>query len=149
MKVLIVEDNNRKKEEIKEVLEGYGITDISTEVFVSRVFQRANQEEFDFIVTDLGLPRFLDKPVVEDPKEGLKMLYDLAYDEKRIPAVIYSTTELLDEQIAYLGEIEYPYFGQATNKEELQEKVGNLLSKFETKQSKSNKTLQKTITVNQ
>lgn len=141
MRVLIVEDNARKKEVVRSVLKRKEITDISNEMFVSRVLQRVNQEEFDFIITDLGLPRFLDNPIVEDPKEGLKMLYDLAYDEKKIPAIIYSTTELLDEQINYLNELEYPYYGQATNKDELQEKVELLLKEWQPKSQSENKTI--------
>jgi len=131
MKVLIVEDSTRKKKEVIDILATNNLTDIVTEKIVCKVFQRVQQENFDLLITDLGLPRFIDYPVVEDIKEGLKMMYDLSYMEKEIPTIIYSETELSEEEKAYLNEIEYPYLGQAKNKEELKEKITASLVKIQ------------------
>jgi len=55
----------------------------------------------------------------------------VSYMEKEIPTIIYSETELSEEEKAYLNEIEYPYLGQAKNKEELKEKITASLVKIQ------------------
>ena len=77
------------------------------------------------MITDLGIPRFIDNPIVEDVREGLKMMYDLAYEDIKIPTIIYSKTEIYDEQVEYLEEIEYPFLGQARSVESLEKMIKN------------------------
>lgn len=121
MKVLIVEDSKIKRDNIIRLLEMNGINNYVTETFVCNVLAKIQNMKIDLIITDLGLPRFIDNPIVENPKEGLYMLYDLSYDEINIPTIIYSETELYDGQIQELQDIKYPYLGQAKNQKELEE----------------------------
>ena len=125
MRVLIVEDNEAKKDNIIRLLEKEGITDYKTEKFVTRVFQKVRETQFSLLITDLGIPRFIDDPIVEDAREGLKMLYDLAYEDIKIPTIIYSKTEIYDEQVENLKEIEYPFLGQARSFESLEKIIKN------------------------
>lgn len=126
MKVLIVEDNEKKKGNIIWLLEQISMTDYQTEKIVAKVFQKITYTQFDLLITDLGIPRFIDNPVVENPREGLKMMNDLAYMNIRIPTIIYSETDIYDEQVEYLKEIEYPFLGQVNSIEDLE----ILLKKF-------------------
>ena len=125
MRVLIVEDNEAKKDNIIRLLEKEGITDYKTEKFVTKVFQKVRKTQFSLLITDLGIPRFIDNPIVEDVREGLKMMYDLAYEDIKIPTIIYSKTEIYDEQVEYLEEIEYPFLGQARSVESLEKMIKN------------------------
>lgn len=125
MKVLIVEDNEQKKDNIIRLLEKEGITDYKTEKFVCKVFRKVRFTQFNLLITDLGIPRFIDRPIVEDQREGLKMMYDLAYNDIKIPTIVYSETEIYDDQIEYLKEIEYPFLGQAKNLESLEKIIKN------------------------
>lgn len=125
MRVLIVEDNEAKKDNIIRLLEKEGITDYKTEKFVTKVFQKVRETQFSLLITDLGIPRFIDNPIVEDVREGLKMMYDLAYEDIKIPTIIYSKTEIYDEQVEYLEEIEYPFLGQARSVESLEKMIKN------------------------
>ena len=125
MKVLIVEDNEVKKDNIIRLLEKEGITDYKTEKFVTEVFQKVRETQFDLLITDLGIPRFVDYPIVEDAREGLKMMYDLAYDDIKIPTIVCSETEIYDEQVEYLEEMEYPFLGQSKSFESLKKMIKN------------------------
>lgn len=125
MRVLIVEDNEAKKDNIIRLLEKEEITDYKTEKFVTKVFQKVRETQFSLLITDLGIPRFIDNPIVEDVREGLKMMYDLAYEDIKIPTIIYSKTEIYDEQVEYLEEIEYPFLGQARSVESLEKMIKN------------------------
>lgn len=125
MKVLIVEDNESKKDNIIRLLEKEGITDYKTEKFVTKVFQKVRETQFNLLITDLGIPRFMDRPIVEDAREGLKMMYDLAYEDIKIPTIVCSETEIYDDQIEYLKEIEYPFLGQAKSLESLEKIIKN------------------------
>lgn len=125
MRVLIVEDNEAKKDNIIRLLEKEEITDYKTEKFVTKVFQKVRETQFSLLITDLGIPRFIDNPIVEDAREGLKMMYDLAYEDIKIPTIIYSKTEIYDEQVEYLKEIEYPFLGQARSVESLEKMIKN------------------------
>lgn len=87
MKVLIVEDNEQKKDSIIRLLKNH--------------------------------------PIVEDAREGLKMMYDLAYQNIKITTIVYSETEIYNEQVEYLKEIEYPFLGQAKSPESLEELIKN------------------------
>lgn len=119
MRVLIVEDNDLKRDKAISILKKLGIKEILTEKYVSRVLQRIDILNPDLIITDLGLPRFIDSMRVEDYLEGLKMLYDLTYMNKRIPTIIFSETLIPEEKIEYLSYLKYPYFGQAKKVDEL------------------------------
>lgn len=128
MKALIVEDNRRKQRDVIQLLKKYNIEEITVEQFVSQAIRRVQSTKFDILVTDLGLPRFIDLPIIEDEREGLKMLFDLERDGIKIPALIYSTTDLYQHHINYLEDIEYPIYGQAKNMEELESNLVCLLS---------------------
>lgn len=125
MRVLIVEDNEEKKDNIIRLLEKEGITDYKTEKFVTKVFQKVRETQFNLLITDLGIPRFIDRAIVEDAREGLKMMYDLAYEDIKIPTIVYSETEIYDEQVEHLKEIEYPFLGQAKSFESLEKMIKN------------------------
>lgn len=125
MRVLIVEDNEAKKDNIIRLLEKEGITDYKTEKFVTKVFQKVRETQFNLLITDLGIPRFIDRAIVEDAREGLKMMYDLAYEDIKIPTIVYSETEIYDEQVEHLKEIEYPFLGQAKSFESLEKMIKN------------------------
>lgn len=127
MKVLIVEDNEAKKDNIIRLLEKQGITDYKTEKFVTKVFQKVKKTQFDLLITDLGIPRFIDCPIVKDAREGLKMMYDLAYVDIKIPTIVYSETEIYDEQVERLKEIEYPFLGQAKSIESLEKMIKDFI----------------------
>lgn len=128
MKALIVEDNRRKQRDVIQLLKMYNIEEMKVEHFVVPAIRRAQSTKFDILITDLGLPRFIDLPIIEDEREGLKMLFDLARDGIKIPALIYSTTDLYKQHINYLEEIEYPIYGQAKNIEELESNLVYFLS---------------------
>jgi len=128
MKVLIVEDNEKKKGNIIRLLEQISMIDYQTEKIVAKVFQKVTYTQFDLLITDLGIPRFIDNPVVEDPREGLKMMNDLAYMNIRIPTIIYSETDIYDEQVEYLKDIEYPFLGQVNSIEDLEVLIKKFLS---------------------
>lgn len=128
MKALIVEDNRRKQIDVIQLLKKYNIEELTVEKFVAQAIIEAQSTKFDILVTDLGLPRFIDLPIIEDEREGLKMLFDLERDDIKIPALIYSTTDLYEHHINYLEEIEYPIYGQAKNIEELESNLVYFLS---------------------
>lgn len=132
MKILIVEDNYQKNQNIINLLKKLEISDYTTEKYVSKVLQKIliMGNTYDLIITDLGLPRFIDRGI-EDKKEGLKMLYDLSYKNINIPAIIYSKTEIHDEQLNYLNELEYPFIGQANDLESLEKMMIDFV--FQTK----------------
>lgn len=77
------------------------------------------------MITDLGISRFIDNPIVEDAREGLKMMYDLAHENIKIPTIIYSKTEIYDEQVENLKEIAYPFLGKARSFESLKKMIKN------------------------
>ena len=120
MKALVVEDNLLKQGNVIRLLEKIGITDYCVEKFVAKAIEKAMHMKFDILITDLGLPRFIDHPYVEDEREGLKMMYDLGYEKIIIPTIIYSSTEIFPEQVEYLKEMEYPFLGQVEEVSELE-----------------------------
>lgn len=63
--------------------------------------------------------------IVEDAREWLKMMYDLAYEDTKIPTIVYSETKIYDEQVEHLKEIEYPFLGQAKSFESLEKMIKN------------------------
>lgn len=127
MKVLIVEDSKIKQTDVIQLLKRYHIEEIVVEKFVSRAIERLLSMHYDLLITDLGLPRFLDFPTVEDEREGLKMLFDLEQEGIKIPTLIYSNTDIYEEQVEYLEEIKYPIYGQSKSIEELEFHLVNLL----------------------
>ena len=128
MKVLIVEDSQKKLTGIIDTVSRY-TDDYRVTKFVSTALIMCGDENYDLIITDLGLPRFVDHPIVVDAKEGLKMLYDLSYQDQYIPAIIYSTTQISEEEKAYTKDIKYPVLGQVTTDTELDEKIQEYLKK--------------------
>lgn len=124
MKVLIVDDMGYKQNEVIQCLNSKGITDYEVtsctrEAITTIINYKNNANEFDLIITDLGLPIFDDEPV-NDSIEGYYMLLELAYRDIFIPAVVYSTTEVPQEELIDLREVlEYPYLGQARDIETL------------------------------
>lgn len=131
MKVLIVDDMEYKQREASFILKEFGITDYDIVTSVVEAFSKTKEQHYDFMISDLGLPRFLDENV-ENRLEGLLMLYDLAYEEIFIPTIIYSTTNVPKEKIAYLEDLEYPFIGQAQSMSELDTLIKEYLKSLNT-----------------
>ena len=53
------------------------------------------------------------------------MMYDLAHENIKIPTIIYSKTEIYDEQVENLKEIAYPFLGKARSFESLKKMIKN------------------------
>lgn len=139
MKVLVIENNERKKENIIKLLEQNKIQDYETEKFTRMTIRKFfkigknNKMYPDLIITSLELPEFESTATKIFEKAGLFMLYELADFDYKIPTIIYSANELNNEEIKELEDLEYPYIGQAKDSKELEEILKKyLLSKKNT-----------------
>lgn len=121
MKVLIVDDMKYKQDEIIYALKQKGLEDYEIAESVSDALRLLKQNKYDFMVTDLGLPRFKGG-FVDSPLEGLDMLMELSYRKiMYVPTIIYSTTTIPSEDSTDLRDVfEYPYLGQARDIETLE-----------------------------
>ncbi len=107
MKILIVENDTGKRERVVRILEKNHITDYHVVKFVEEALAIATNE-FDFLITDLGLPQSKEDPKVKG-KNGFKMLLELAKREIRIPTIIYSFSLFLDTEKQELKKLGVPF----------------------------------------
>ena len=114
MKVLIIEDQDFKINEVKTLLEKYLIKDFDIAKSVNSSLKSIAKNNYDLIIVDLGLPLF-DQGWVQNSVEGFIMLQSLAYKGIKIPTIIYSSTEITEEKKDTFKYLKYPYLGQAKN----------------------------------
>ncbi len=130
VKALIIDDSEYKINEVKQVLNELKINDYDTASCITDAYLKIRQEKYDFLISDLGLPRRKGE-FVENPLEGLEFLTILINKNINIPTIVFSTTEIPQDSIDYLKETDFHYLGQATDMISLMEELANYLNKFE------------------
>jgi len=127
MKVLIIDDSEYKVNEVIQVLKELNIDDYDIASCITDAYLKISQEKYDILISDLGLPRRKGE-FVENSLEGLEFLTILAYRNINIPTIVYSTTEIPQDSIDYIKELDYPYLEQAKDIFSLMEALTNYLS---------------------
>ena len=114
MKVLIVDDEDFKVNNVIAVLKENRVTDYCVATTLKGALEAAEREEFDLLVTDMKFPRDdeteIDKSV--DGKNGFQLMLGLGNRKKRIPTIVYSTCNLNNVEKARLKELSYPFVAQ-------------------------------------
>lgn len=125
MKVLIVDDNTYKIDQVIYALKGkgienYDIAESTREVIYKIIANKNTPNKYNLIISDLGLPIFKNE-LVSDSLEGFNMLLELAYRSIYTPTIVYSTTDIPSKLIEELKSLHYQYLGQAKDIGELKE----------------------------
>ena len=128
MKVLIVEDEKYKLDKVIDILFRYNIDDFDTEMCSIGAVRKCTINNYDLIILDLGMARHRDS-IRKDEREGLIVLYELAYRNIIVPIVVNSSTLLTEEDKDNIKELEYPLIGQATDMIELEEIIKSFVNK--------------------
>lgn len=118
MEVLIIDDLEYKQEQASNILKEFDIKDIRTAGCIQSALINICQRKPDLIISDLGLPRF-EGEFVESSLSGMTMLIELAYRKVQIPTIIYSSTDIPQNDLDELKELDYPMLGQAKHNSEL------------------------------
>lgn len=132
MKILIIDDNEYKINEAAYALKELGITSYDAAACVTDAYVKVRKEKYDLIISDLGLPRHPNAEV-ENSLVGIEMLTIFAYKNILIPTIVYSTTEIPEEDIDYLKELDFPYLGQARDISSLMDILSSYLNKNDKK----------------
>src|SRR5262245_58954595 len=97
-RILVIEDDTRSAQSLERLLKSQGYT-VQLEHRGDRGFQRAREEEFDLVLTDLRLPEV----------DGLHLLRQTHAAKPRLPVILmtaFGTTETAIEATKY-GAFEY------------------------------------------
>lgn len=145
MKVLIVEDSSYKLNEAKIVLSLFGINECEVASSISEALYMIYNGSFDLLIADLGLPTYPNE-MVKNPLEGILMLQSLAHKDILVPTIVFSTTDIPEEDTRELEEFDFPFIGQARDTQTLR----NLIQiHLEDSRNNANKYCKSMITVGQ
>lgn len=98
MRVLNVEDDPFKQNEIKSVLRGMGITDITLVECVDDAIKSVlesidNNNPYNLIISDMQFPLFSDGKI--DDRAGCKFFEELKRQNVNIPVIMCSSANLV------------------------------------------------------
>lgn len=107
MRVLLVEDNHRHRQMLKEVL--YGKCDVDSAVHFTQAKEKLKKQQYDLVLLDLMLPQREGAPVMEDGSLGLSLLRLIRETEPLLPVVVISAMQntATTIQILRLGIVDF------------------------------------------
>ena len=112
MRILVVEDEQKVADALREGLEGEKY-DVIVERTGEAAFFRVNTETFDAVLLDLGLPG----------RDGLDVLRDVRAAKQRLPVIIVTARDDTSDRIAGLEAGADDYIGKPFHFEELVARV--------------------------
>ena len=90
-RILLIEDHQRLAQSIVEGLAGFGLR-VDLFVTANDGLAAAKSISYDAIILDLGLP----------DRDGLEVIYELRTDTRRIPILILTARDGIDDRVAGL-----------------------------------------------
>ena len=136
-RILIVEDNDYKYEEVKDLLQKYKLKNYVRKTAVGKSFFECinGEKEVDIIILDTQFPRNLYGPIIDDA--GVELIRKLMQNQrlgrlKRIPQIIgFSTEDFCEKYLRYqkmTGEdMTTQFVGQGKNIHEVEEILKRVL----------------------
>ena len=119
MRVLFVEDNAGKKDEILALLRKYGLDNFCMNDNTRDCYYAATDCDYDLFICDMDLPKNGSFPIIEDELEGLNLMKDLMRKRIFIPTIIYSPVAVPDAKLSQLRSAGYPLIAHAKSADEL------------------------------
>ncbi len=112
-RILIVEDEFNKIKRIVKVIQKNKISELFIAKNIAAATQKIYEMDFDFLITDLILPRFVGETILKGEKAGFDLMLQLAKHNIQIPTIIYSFSPLSQKEMETLRKVNYPLIAQA------------------------------------